>query len=427
MKKWKGMVGVLACAFLYSSMYLLPYIKYIFYDAIVAATGFTNTQIGITLSVYIVAAIISTVPSGWIADRFPPKKMLVMSGVAHAIFSVMALLFIRSYTMTLVCFFLMGLSSTLAFWSPVFKAVSMAGSKEDQGKFYGLFEGFNGIGSMLFNFGALWVFARVTSGSVDALKAVYIFYIAASVVSTLLVAFLYHAQLDAVDTENKEKPEQEKRASTKEIFRVFKMPKVWMFSLMVFGVYGFYCGSSYLTPYFSTVLGVSVAFSGGLATLKNYGTRLVGAPIAGAICDKIGRLKFMVIGFVVAIVLMIAFMMMPASNSALVPIMILMFALALVDVAMKGVQFSVFDEIGVDQSVNGMAISIASLVGFNLPDVALHPIFGAILDANEPVAAYKIIFACLLGMLVLGFVMSLILTIMQKKSPKQPEPAKAAE
>lgn len=60
MKKWKGMVGVLACAFLYSSMYLLPYIKYIFYDAIVAATGFTNTQIGITLSVYIVAAIIST-------------------------------------------------------------------------------------------------------------------------------------------------------------------------------------------------------------------------------------------------------------------------------------------------------------------------------------------------------------------------------
>lgn len=268
MKKWKGMVGVLACAFLYSSMYLLPYIKYIFYDAIVAATGFTNTQIGITLSVYIVAAIISTVPSGWIADRFPPKKMLVLSGVAHAIFSVMALLFIRSYTMTLVCFFLMGLSSTLAFWSPVFKAVSMAGSKEDQGKYYGLFEGFNGIGSMLFNFGALWVFARVTSGSVDALKAVYIFYIASSVVSTLLVAFLYHAQLDAVDTENKEKPEHEKRASTKEIFRVFKMPKVWMFSLMVFGVYGFYCGSSYLTPYFSTVLGVSVAFSGGLATLK---------------------------------------------------------------------------------------------------------------------------------------------------------------
>ena len=95
--------------------------------------------------------------------------------------------------------------------------------------------------------------------------------------------------------------------------------------------------------------------------------------------------------------------------------MVLMFALALVNVAMKGVQFSALDEIGVDRSVNGMAISIASLIGFNLPDVALHPIFGAILDANEPVAAYKIIFACLLGLLVIAFVMSFILYLMNKK------------
>ena len=74
MKKWKGMVGVLACAFLYSSMYLLPYIKYIFYDAIVAATGFTNTQIGITLSAYIVAAIISTVPAAGSPTASRPRK-----------------------------------------------------------------------------------------------------------------------------------------------------------------------------------------------------------------------------------------------------------------------------------------------------------------------------------------------------------------
>lgn len=414
MKSIRKYLGIFACALLYSSMYLLPYIKYIFYDAIVEATGFTNTQIGFTLSVYIIASIICTVPSGWLADKYDPKKMLVLSGIAHTIFSIMALIFIRSYAMTLVCFFLLGISSLLGFWSPVFKAVSMAGPVEEQGKNYGLFEGFNGIGSMIFNFGALWVYGLVTDGSVAALKAVYIFYIAASLVSTLLVAFLYRSQLDAVAAEAKAEPE--KKASTKEIFSVLKMPKVWMFSLLVFGVYGFYCGSSYLTPYFSTVLGVSVVFSGSLATLKNYGTRLVGAPIAGTICDKIGRLKYLTIAAAVAIALMIAFMLMPASPSALIPIMILMFALALVNVSMKGVQFSAIDEIGVDQSVNGMAISIASLIGFNIPDVALHPIFGAILDANEPTAAYKIIFACLLGLLVLAFVMSFILYTMNKKS-----------
>ena len=418
MKNSRKLLGILACAFLYSSMYLLPYIKYIFYDAIVEATGFTNTQIGFLLSIYIVASIICTLPSGWLADKFDPKKLLVISGIGHTIVSFLALLVIRNYTMSLVCFFLMGITSLLAFWSPVFKAVSLAAPPEEQGKYYGLFEGFNGIGSMVFNFGALWVFGRVTGGSVAGLKAVYIFYACSSLVATLMVLFLYKADDSAVAAAESEATASNEKASTKEILSVLKMPKVWLFSLMVFGIYGFYCGSSYLTPYFSTVLGVSVVFSGGLATLKNYGTRLAGAPVAGMICDKIGRLKFLTIASVVAIVLMIAFMLMPASNSALIPIMILMFALALVNVSMKGVQFSAFDEVGVDQSVNGMAISLASLIGFNLPDVALHPFFGSILDKYEPTAAYKIIFACRLGMLVLAFVMSLGLLISRNKQLK---------
>lgn len=420
MKNSRKMLGILACAFLYSSMYLLPYIKYIFYDAIVEATGFTNTQIGFLLSIYIVASIICTLPSGWLADKFDPKKLLVISGFAHTAVSFLSLLVIRNYTLSLVCFFLMGITSLLAFWSPVFKAVSLAAPPEEQGKYYGLFEGFNGIGSMVFNFGALWVFGRVTGGSVAGLKAVYIFYACSSLVATLMVLFLYKADDSAVAAAESDAAAAapKEKASTKEILSVLKMPKVWLFSLMVFGIYGFYCGSSYLTPYFSTVLGVSVVFSGGLATLKNYGTRLAGAPVAGMICDKIGRLKFLAIASVVAIILMIAFMLMPASNSALIPIMILMFALALVNVSMKGVQFSAFDEVGVDQSVNGMAISLASLIGFNLPDVALHPFFGSILDKYEPTAAYKIIFACLLGMLVLAFVMSLGLLISRNKQLK---------
>ena len=411
MKLAKKMLGVLACGFLYSSMYLLPYIKYIFYDAVVEATGFTNTQIGFSLTVYMIGSTISTLPSGWIADKFDPKKLLLLSGSAHVLFSLLALIFIRSYPMTLVAFFLMGISGVLCFWSPVFKAVSMAGTEEEQGRFYGWFESFNGIGSMLMNFGALWVFGRVTGGSVAALKAVYIFYICSSFVSTLMVLFLYHKDENAVETKNEPKA----KVTTREILSVLKMPRVWLFSLMVFGIYGFYAGSSYLTPYFSTVLGVSVVFSGSLATLKNYGTRFVGAPIAGMICDKIGRLKFMAIAGALTLVLMVAFMMMPASGSVLVPIMILMFALALVNVSMKGTMFSALDEVGVDQRVNGMAIAVASILGFNVPDLILHPIFGAVLDAHEPVAAYKIIFGVLFALLATAFLTSLVLMALRKK------------
>ncbi len=417
MSKTKRIVGILSCGFLYSSMFLLPYIKYIFYDAVATASGFTNTQIGLCLSVYIIASIISTIPSGYFSDRYSPKKLLVISGVGHAVLSFLYLLFIQNYAITLVLFFGMGITSVMLFWSPVFKAVSLAGKAEDQGKLYGWFESFNGVGSMLFNFGALWVFSLVTNDSVAALKAVVIFYASMSVLSTLLVAFLYKPEMEAVQAEAQQAKAEDapKKATAREIFSVLKMPRVWLFSFLVMGVYGFYAGSSYLTPYFSTVLGVSVVFSGSLATLKNYGTRFVGAPIAGIICDKIGRMKFLVIGFVVTIILMIVFMMMPARQNMLIPIMVLMFALALMNVSMKGVQFSALDEIGVDQKVNGMAIAIASLIGFNLPDVALHPIFGAVLDKFEAVAAYKIIFACLLGLLILGFLMAVILMLLMKR------------
>lgn len=415
MGKTKKVIGIMACGFLYSSMFLLPYIKYIFYDAVAAASGFNNTQIGLTLSIYIVASIIATIPSGYIADKYDPKKMLVASGIGHSILSFLYLLFIENYTVTLIIYFGLGITSVLMFWSPCFKAVSLAGKPEDQGKLYGWFESFNGIGSMIFNFGALWAFSLVTGDDVAALKAVVIFYAAVTVISTLLVAFLYNSEKEAVEADKLAQSQHKEKATAKEVFSVLKMPKVWLFSLLVFGIYGFYVGSSYLTPYFTAVLGVSVTFSGALATLKNYGTRFVGAPIAGMICDKIGRLKFVAIGFVVMIVLMIVFMMMPANPNVLIPIMILMFALALVNVSMKGVQFSIIDEMGVDPRVNGMAISIASLIGFNLPDVALHPIFGVLLDKFEAVTAYKLIFYVLLGMLVLGFVMNLILLKVVKK------------
>lgn len=128
MGKARKTIGIMACGFLYSSMFLLPYIKYIFYDAVAAASGFNNTQIGFTLSIYIVASIIATIPSGYIADRYDPKKMMVISGVGHAILSFLYLLFIENYVVTLIIYFGLGITSVLMFWSPCFKASALPAS-----------------------------------------------------------------------------------------------------------------------------------------------------------------------------------------------------------------------------------------------------------------------------------------------------------
>ena len=86
-----------------------------------------------------------------------------------------------------------------------------------------------------FNFGALWVFSIITDGSVAALKGVVIFYAAMSVVSTFLVAWLYKPDDEAVAASGS--VEKKQKATTREILAVLKMPKIWLFSLLIFGVY----------------------------------------------------------------------------------------------------------------------------------------------------------------------------------------------
>ena len=104
-----------------------------------------------------------------------------------------------------------------------------------------------------------------------------------------------------------------------------------------------------------------------------------------------------------------------------------MFALALVDVAMKNVQFSYsMRSVSTERQRHGH-LPLPALSASTCLMWPLHPIFGAILDANEPVAAYKIIFACLLGMLVLGFCHEPKSSRSLHEEAKQPEPAKAAK
>lgn len=58
---------------------LLPYIKYVFYDAQISTMGITNTQSGLMLTMYTIGNMILYIPGGIIADKVSPKKALVIS------------------------------------------------------------------------------------------------------------------------------------------------------------------------------------------------------------------------------------------------------------------------------------------------------------------------------------------------------------
>ena len=305
------------------------------------------------------------------------------------------------------------------------KLTRLVGNEEQQGTIFGFTESFCGITNVIVNFIALGLFAYFSNKyfGVAGLKAAIIGYAVLGVIAVIFLAILVPDP--GKSTSTGEENAINAKMGVKDWISIVTNPRTWLSGIAVFATYTMYCTLSYYTPYFSNVLGVSVVFTGGLSIFRQYGTRFIGAPVGGWLGDKIKSVSTVVgVSLAVAVIMVIAFMLMPASNSALIPIMVLMFALALVNVSMKGVQFSVIDEMGVDPKVNGMAIAVATLVGFNLPDVALHPIIGVILDKYEAVAAYKIVFGLLLGMLVLGFIVTMILMVMEKKAHKSPSPSK---
>ena len=85
--KLRKYLTVLALGLAGGSIYFLPYIKYVFYDAQIAAMGISNTQSGLLMTMYTVGNMILYIPGGIVADKVKPKKALVVSLLGTAVLS----------------------------------------------------------------------------------------------------------------------------------------------------------------------------------------------------------------------------------------------------------------------------------------------------------------------------------------------------
>ena len=63
-------------------IYLLPYIRYTFYDPLQQALGLDHTMFGVSMSAYGICALLTYWPGGWLADRISARKLLSFSYLA---------------------------------------------------------------------------------------------------------------------------------------------------------------------------------------------------------------------------------------------------------------------------------------------------------------------------------------------------------
>jgi len=399
----------------YGFMYVMPYMKSSFYDQMIAAMGCTNEQLGSLMTYYTIALTISYLPGGWIGDRFNPKPVLLASIFGQAVLSFLFMFTYQSYTMSVIIWCLMALTGGFAFWPSLMKGIRMTGSDEEQGRIFGIFEALNGLASLLLSFVMLGIMAIAGAGDlVTGFKSAIASMGVLSLVSGILVLVLMpkNAAYGAASAEKAEK------IGLKDYISTFKIPGVWIMSILVWCYVTISAVASYLTPYSTNVLGMSAVLASSIGTIRTYGCRLVGGPLGGYIADKAFKSvsKEQVLGQAACAVTLGLFLVLPTGISGGLLVVLLL----LVGVAMflcKGTYFSVQPELGIPTNVSATAVAIATLIGY-LPDMFVHTMFGKWIDTYGE-AGYTRIFIYGIGTAVLGIIAALLAVYIAHRNAKK--------
>ena len=390
------------------SIYFLPYVKYIFYDAQLAAMHMSNTQSGLLLTMYTVGNMILYIPGGIIADKVSPKKALIIS-----LLSTSALAYLYAFTMDfkIAMFIWMGLSFSTAFvfWSALMKAVRIIGTEEEQGFMYGLYYACNGITAALTNTLALNIYKTAGGDMEQGFFRAVLAGGSVAIIAAILLFFL----MKGSDKE-KEVSDGEPKFRIGDVGKLVKNPVVWIVSFTIFCGYGFYTSISYFNPYLTEVIGVSPESSGFISIVRNYLLLLL-APVGGIIADKVFKstCKWLSTAFIILAALFGAVLILPSSISPMAASLYTLIPGAFA-MMMYGVVFSTVSEAGIPRAMTGTVIGIASIIGY-LPDSIYSVLFGKWLDAFGG-SGYNFIFGFLAVSGLVGATLAMLIYRHGKKA-----------
>ena len=396
-------LSLIVLGFSAGAIYCLPYIKYVFYDAMLDVMHITNAQSGFLLSMYAFICMFLYIPGGILADKVSSKKAIILSLLGTSLVTLI-FMFTFSYPVALAVWFLFAFGSGFVFWSAILKAVRMIGTEKEQGFMYGVYYAANGTGGAITNAIALKVF----DGFGDNTRSGMFWALAVMIAAMLLSAALLQVLLREPSREELVAVPESDQFHFSDLGTVLKNPAIWLISVVFFCVYGVYSCNSFFHPYLTDVIGFDSTTSGYLQIVRSYVVMLVAAPLGGFIADKLCKstLKlFMIGGLVLGLSILAVILVGPDANGWLVAVLTLipgLFAMCL-----YGVMFSSMHEINIPVKVAGTAIGIASIIGY-LPDVILQQFFGGLIDADGN-GGYSMIFWFLAAFCLITVVLSFVL------------------
>lgn len=401
-KQWLTLMAIFMGG---GTIYKLAYIRDVYYTQMQTATGATNVQMGLMMTVFATTCVFCFLPGGWLVDLFPAKYLvsagLILTGVAGLVEATLP-----PMNVILVIQGIYGITTTLLFWESMFKGVRLLGNKDEQGRLFGILEGGRGITGTLISFLSLGVYAWMGSGNMGMRGAMLVYAIALIIFGVIALFMM-------------EKNEVEGHVDAKKAFvgllKVCTLPKVWTAGLIVWMGYASYNGLSYYSPYLVKILGMNETAASAISIVRTYLFAIVCAPIAGAIADKMGsRIKFLQFVFAFGAIACIATIGLSLMNVSIAPFIAIMLIVAVIILAMRGTYYSTTAEIGIPIVLSGAALGLISQLG-NAPDLYISTLYGYFLDTHPGKEGYLMIFGTMAIQFIIACILSIVLYRMNKR------------
>ena len=391
--KFLKFMRLFALGYMGGTIYLLMYVRYVFYDQMMAALQCTNAQLGFLNSVCsLVSLPLGFIGPYWV-DKLDAKKVLLFSIGGMTVVTFVYGFFANSYTASVICFVAQALVM-VCYWSCLIKYINNLGGEDEAGNSFGMYYLINGLSGAFGNAFPLWVVTKFNLGY----QGVIFVYGGITLVATILIWLFLEDEKQLSERGIQLKGDEP--INIRHIPYVLKWPGTYIIFFAYLTTYTLYANVSYFNPYLIDVIGIDPDASSVYSVIRSYGAMVV-APLGGIMADKVFKSTstWYIVAFAIAGVMWaIPFLFTPESNVTLVCIYSILPSLVIF--ALYSVTYSILRELHIPATVAGTAIGISSTSG-TFVDGVWPVLFGGWIDKHGN-AGYTMIFTTLIVICVVG-------------------------
>lgn len=372
LSKGRRIATFLIISIITGAVYYTPYLKNTFYDQMMAVLDVSDVQLANLSLAYGLANLIWYVPSGFLADRIDPKKLMLITNAGMLVCTIWYAM-LPGYTALLIIHVMFGMFSIGTFWCARLKMLRNLASEDDQGKIFGIAETLRAVAQALIAVACMAAIATTTLAGAGFRTVL--------IINAITYVILLIASWIFMPSEEKK---DEKKMSVSEVLsdygKLLKNKNLWLVIVLLFCGYTIWIVvGNYLGTYCTRVLGLSENMSSTLSIFRNY-IIVFASGLMGIVLDKFRRkgsgfMLFYGASFV-------CFVLIWMTEASLWPCVILTLIAGFLVNSVVATYWSALGPAGIKEDDTGMATGLISVFALS-PDFIAPTLSAHMIEAGE--------------------------------------------